>query len=652
MTYLIDRLLNAPRLLKQFLMIGGDFILLSSAIVLAFSLQAHSVLFSIDASLASIIFGTTFTSIYFFSRLGLYHAVIRFMSHEALFTVFKGVCISSVILAVFMVFIKPELSFASVVIYFSITLCLIGYTRLSIRQLISRKTAKTKINVAIYGANEAGLALLASLRQSTIYNPVILVDERRLIRNIRYNGIKVRSPKSLPALIPQYAIKQVLLAMPTMTSERKKQVIEQLEPLCVRVRTIPAMEDLLSGAQKIEHLEDIKVEDLLGRAPVKPIPELLQRCIQDQTVLVTGAGGSIGAELCRQILRQQPSTLILLERCEEALYQIDMELKKYVTTHQINTDVIPLLGCVQNKLRLGAIFNSYTIDTVYHAAAYKHVPLIEYNINEGVRNNVFGTYQTALAAQESGVKNFVLVSTDKAVRPTNIMGASKRLAELVLQAMAQSKSGTRFSMVRFGNVLGSSGSVVPLFIKQIAEGGPVTVTHPEVIRYFMTIPEASQLVIQAGAMAKGGDVFVLDMGEPVKITDLAHSMIRLHGLTIKDKNHPEGDIEIQYSGLRPGEKLFEELLIGSNVSATNHPKIMRANERCLNLAQVEQILSKLTLALEKCDCKHVREILLKAGTDYTGSDCINDLVWNSAKHAISVANDYDAVDMPVTSFAM
>lgn len=651
MTYLINKILNAPRALKQFLMMSSDFTLLSFSIVLAFSLQAHSALFPIDRAMVNIIFFTTLTSIYFFARLGLYHAVVRFMSHEVLFTVFKGVCISSVALAVFMVIIRPGLSFDSVVIYFSITLCLIGYTRLSIRQLISRKTSRTKINVAIYGANDAGLALLASLKQSTIYNPVILVDERTVIRNIRYNGIKVRSPKSLPELIPKYAIKQVLLAMPTMTSERKKQVIKKLEPLCVRVRTIPAMEDLLSGAQKIEHLEDIKVEDLLGRAPVKPIPELLQLCIQNKTVLVTGAGGSIGAELCRQIVRQHPSTLILLDRCEEALYKIDMELKKYVTTHQINTDVIPLLGCVQNKPRLGAIFNGYKIDTVYHAAAYKHVPLIEYNINEGVRNNVLGTYQTALAAQESGVKSFVLVSTDKAVRPTNIMGASKRLAELILQAMAQGKSGTRFSMVRFGNVLGSSGSVVPLFNKQIAEGGPVTVTHPEVIRYFMTIPEASQLVIQAGAMAKGGDVFVLDMGEAVKITDLAHSMIRLHGLTIKDKNHPEGDIEIQYSGLRPGEKLFEELLIGSNVSATDHPKIMRANERCLNLVQVEHILSKLTLALERSDCKCVREILLKAGTDYTGSDCISDLVWNSAKHTVSVANDYDAL-VSATSFAM
>lgn len=624
------QILNSPRWLKQLIMVSMDTVLLYFAMLSAFSLNSNFNFFDLSREDSATVALTTLASIYVFSRLGLYRAVIRFLGNEIIVTTLKGTVISSAILFLCLLLTEHGFLFYSVFIYFVVTLCLIAYSRLIICQYISNINSNKKINVAIYGANDAGLSLLASLKKSSLYNPVALIDEKKFIRNISYNGTKVYSPEKLPFLIQRYAVQQVLLAIPNLTGKRKKNVIKQLETLGIRIRVIPTMEDLLSGSKMIEQLQDIQVEDLLGRDPVKPISELLQRCITKKTVLVTGSGGSIGSELCRQIVRQSPSNLILLERSEEALYQIDMELKKYIGEHGLNTEIIPLLACVQNGTRLKTIFSTYKIDTVYHAAAYKHVPLIEYNINEGVRNNVFGTYELALASKKAGVKNFVLISTDKAVRPTNIMGTSKRLAELILQALAKTTTETRFSMVRFGNVLGSSGSVVPLFNKQIAKGGPITVTHPEIIRYFMTIPEAAQLVIQAGAMASGGDVFVLDMGEPVKIVDLAQSMIRLHGFTLKNEHNPAGNIEILFTGLRPGEKLFEELLIDNNVSDTSHPKIKRADEHSLSLSQVNQILLKLAVALDRCDCQSVHDILLHAGTDYTGSNVINDLIWKSA----------------------
>lgn len=612
-----------------------DLMLVSIANYSAIFLQSDHFLISSDQEYRNIILITSLSSIYFFYRIGLYHTVIRFFGNEILLTALKASGISSIILLISIIIIKQEFLLSSVIIYFFLTLCLITYTRFLIGQYISNISLKNKVNVAIYGANESGLSLLASLKKSSTYNPVILIDERKLARNISYSGIQVYSPEHLPLLIKNHAIKEVLLAVPTLKGKRKRHVIQQMETLNVRIRSIPSMEDLLSGTKNIEQLQDIQIEDLLGREPVKPIFELLQRCLTKKNVLVSGAGGSIGAELCRQIIQQNPSKIILLERSEESLYQIDRELQKYASEINMTIEIIPLLACIQNNVRLKAIFSTYQIDTVYHAAAYKHVPLIEYNINEGVRNNVFGTYELALAAKKNGVKNFVLVSTDKAVRPTNIMGASKRLAELILQALAKTTTETCFSIVRFGNVLGSSGSVVPLFNKQIIEGGPVTVTHPEIIRYFMTIPEAAQLVIQAGAMSSGGDVFVLDMGEPVKIVDLAQSMIRLHGHTLKNENNPSGDMEILFTGLRPGEKLYEELLIDGNVSATSHPKIKRANERSLSLTQVEQILLKLAVSLDRCDCQSVRDILLDAGTEYNCSDAINDLIWKSANHDFS-----------------
>ena len=633
----VNLMIAAPRPIKQALMVAADLLLIPIAIYLSFLLSAGYSPDIFSTSTTAITAITTLCSIALFVRLGLYHAVVRFMGNEALLAVVKGVAFSSLVLTLLISASDTRIPLTSPLIFFSISLGLIGVTRLSARQLISRQTAKDKINVAIYGAGSSGLTLLASLRSSKKYNPVALLDDRTRIRNMRYNGLKVDSPDTLSALIKEHNIKQVLLAMPSITSARKKEIILKLEPMQVRIRTVPSMESLVSGKARLEQIQDICVEDLLKREPVAPIPALLQKCISRKTVLVTGAGGSIGSELCRQILTQNPEKLVLVERCEMALYQIDQELGQLISNQGLNTELVPLLACVQNPRRMHTIFSAYNIDTVYHAAAYKHVPLVEYNMIEGVRNNVFGTYETALAAQNAGVKNFVLISTDKAVRPTNIMGASKRLAELVLQGLAKEDAQTCFSMVRFGNVLGSSGSVVPLFRKQIASGGPVTVTHKDVIRYFMTIPEASQLVIQAGAMASGGDVFLLDMGKPVKINELAETMIRLLGLAVKNNQHPDGDIGITYTGLRPGEKLFEELLVGGAALNTQHPQIMRAEEQSLSLVQTHRIVEELNLALDDGNCIDIQKILLSANTGYTGSKEVSDLVWT--KHIANFSED-------------
>ena len=627
----INLMITAPRPIKQALMVAADLFLIPISILLSFFLSTGYSPDIFSSSTFAIVGITTACSVALFTRLGLYHSVVRFMGNEALITVVKAVSFSSLIFAVLIGISSSNIPFTSPFIYFSIALGLIGFTRLSARQLITRQTSKSKINVAIYGAGSSGLALLASLRSSNKYCPVVLIDDRARIRNMHYNGLKVSAADKLPSLIKRHDIEQILLAMPSVTSARKKEIILKLEPMKVRIRTVPSMESLVSGKAKLENIEDICVEDLLKREPVNPIPSLLDKCINRKTVLVTGAGGSIGSELCRQILKQNPKKLILVERCETALYQIDQELGRSISQKNSSIVIIPLLACAQNTKRMSAIFNTYKVNTVYHAAAYKHVPLVEYNVIEGVRNNVFGTYETALAAQKSGVNDFVLISTDKAVRPTNIMGASKRLAELVLQSFSQQDSGTCFSMVRFGNVLGSSGSVVPLFRKQIAEGGPVTVTHQDVIRYFMTIPEAAQLVIQAGSMASGGDVFLLDMGKPVKINELAETMIRLLGLTVKSPALPNGDIEIKYTGLRPGEKLFEELLVGKSAQRTQHSQIMRAKEQSMSPVQMHDVLKQLRTALDNDNCVAIHEVLHDANTGYTGSQHISDLLWTSGR---------------------
>lgn len=482
----------------------------------------------------------------------------------------------------------------------------------------------------IYGAGESGRQLLTALNQMTGYVVSAFVDDDRKLHKLTLHGIKVYSPTKLKELILQHNVEQILLAIPSAPISRRQEIIKQLGCFPCEVLSVPGMEDIVTGKAKLTTLNKVSIDDLLGREPVAPVQELLSANIQDKIVMVTGAGGSIGSELCRQIIQQKPNKLILFELNEFNLYAIESELRSTIKKNDLGVDLLPIMGSIQNKAYLSNIMVTFNVDTVYHAAAYKHVPLVEYNVVEGVRNNVLGTLNCALSAIENNVDTFVLISTDKAVRPTNTMGTTKRIAELILQALTKTQSTTRFCMVRFGNVLGSSGSVVPLFRKQIEQGGPITLTHPEITRYFMTIPEASQLVIQAGAMGKGGDVFVLDMGESVKIIDLARRMIQLTGLKEKNQETPDGDIEIKISGLRPGEKLYEELLIGDNVHKTTHPRIMTATEVMLDWERLFPILQQLEEYCDTYSVEEIREILLKLPTAFNPVDHICDLIWRES----------------------
>lgn len=455
----------------------------------------------------------------------------------------------------------------------------------------------------------AGAQTAAALAMSGQHMLLAFADDDPAKKGRSINGVQVHEGTDVPDLVGKLGVTDILLALPSVSRERRNRIIENLRHLPVHIRTLPGMADLTSGRVTVQDFRELDIEDLLGRDPVPPDAVLLARDLTHKSVLVTGAGGSIGSELCRQILRQQPSRLLLLDHSEYALYSIHQELEQQCRMEGLVVDLLPMLGSVNHEPRLREICESHRPHTIYHAAAYKHVPMVEANPAEGVRNNVLGTLNMARVARNCGVVRFVLVSTDKAVRPTNIMGASKRMAELVLQAMAaDADSGTCFSMVRFGNVLGSSGSVVPLFRRQIEAGGPLTVTHAEVTRYFMTIPEAAQLVLQAGAMATGGEVFVLDMGEPVRILDLAHRMVELSGLSVRDAAHPHGDIEIAITGLRPGEKLYEELLIGENPVSTSHPRIMKAHESCLTWLELLPQLQRLQGAAEAGDEVGIRAV--------------------------------------------
>ncbi len=481
----------------------------------------------------------------------------------------------------------------------------------------------------IYGAGSTGRQLASAIANSTEVQTIAFLDDDDRLHGHMLNGLPIHNPQYLADLVKSHGVRTVLLAIPSLTRQRRNEVLTDLRPLRVAVRTLPSVTDLAQGKVDIADLRELDIDDLLGREPVAPNHILLAKNIIGKVVLVTGAGGSIGSELCRQILAVSPAKLLLIEQSEFALYAIHQELE--VNLVGLKADavpvLVPLLASVQDEDRMHEIMSTWRPDTVYHAAAYKHVPLVEHNPAAGIKNNVLGTLRTAQAALHAGVKNFVLVSTDKAVRPTNVMGASKRLAEIALQALAAVHAETRFSMVRFGNVLGSSGSVVPRFRQQIRDGGPITLTHPEATRYFMTIPEAAQLVIQAGAMAKGGDVFVLDMGESVKIIDLARRMVELSGLTVKDEDHPDGDIEIAVTGLRPGEKLYEELLIGDDPKPTLHPRIMKAHEEFIAWQEFKARLSVLEAALNANDVGLIRLMMQELVTGYAPSDDIVDWVY-------------------------
>jgi FlaA1/EpsC-like NDP-sugar epimerase len=512
------------------------------------------------------------------------------------------------------------------IVFWAFSLILIVGGRVAARMFLSRSNADRE-PVIIYGAGQAGAQLISALVEGDDYLPVAIVDDNPKLHRQRIHELKVYAPEDLGQLISTAAAKRILLAMPGASRRARRQVLEHLSEFPVRVMTMPDVNDIVIGKARVDDISDVDVKDLLGRNPVPPIPELLDSCVRGKNVLVTGAGGSIGAELCRQILASEPERLVLLELSETALYRIERKLRKRAKHSGSNSEIISLLGSAHHKGRVREVMDAFDIQTVYHAAAYKHVPIVEQNLFEGIHNNVFGTLHCVQAAIETGVESFVLISTDKAVNPSSVMGATKRLAELILQAYEGEEHDTQLCMVRFGNVLESSGSVVPLFKEQIRSGGPVTVTHRDIIRYFMTIPEAAQLVIQAGAMANGGDVFVLDMGKPVKIADLARRMINLMGLTVRDDNNPDGDIEIQYTGLRPAEKLYEELLIGSNVSGTEHPRIMRADEDFLTMEELMECLNGLESASRRLDYAQARELLLRSVNEYNPENGIDDLVW-------------------------
>ncbi|WP_333004783.1 nucleoside-diphosphate sugar epimerase/dehydratase [Vibrio coralliilyticus] len=581
-----------------------------------------------------VILGTLVVTLFSFSRLGLYRAILRYLTFHALAVVSIGTIISAASISVLAFYFDAPVPRSVPIIYGAFLSLLCGGSRLIVRVLVSQANDKGMKKVLIYGAGAAGRQLAFALRSSETHKVIGFVDEDKTLYNTIIMGLKVKGIDRAEKLIEKHAVSQILLAVPSASRARRKEILDSLVHLSAEVLTVPDMKDIVDGKAKIDELKDVAIEDLLGRDSVAPQQALMEANIKGKVVMVTGAGGSIGSELCRQIIRQKPKALVLFELSEFGLYQVDRELSSLVEAENLNVEIVPLLGSVQRINRLATTMKSFVVQTVYHAAAYKHVPLVEYNVVEGVRNNVFGTYYTAKAAIEAKVESFVLISTDKAVRPTNVMGTTKRMAELGLQALAQEENtkerGTRFCMVRFGNVLGSSGSVIPLFKKQIASGGPVTVTHPDIIRYFMTIPEAAQLVIQAGAMGKGGDVFVLDMGEPVKITDLAVNLIQLSGLEVKGECNPYGDIAIEFSGLRPGEKLFEELLIGDNVGETAHPRIMTANERFLSIEKYVELINRLDKACHNFEHDKIRELLLEAPTDFNPTDGIGDLVWRKA----------------------
>lgn len=574
-----------------------------------------------------------------FSALGLYRAVIRFMGPKAMLTVVGGVTLSVFILAAYDRFnASAQFPATALAIYWALALLYVVGSRFFIRYLFSRtRNGHPPARVAIYGAGDAGARLASVLMGGPDFEPVVFVDDKRALHGSQINGLRVLDSSELPRIVREYAVERILLAMPSASRRRRREILASLEPLGIHVQSLPDLSDIITGKASIDELRDVDVGDLLGRDPVPPNPRLFESCIRGKCVMVTGAGGSIGAELCRQIMRVGPRRLVLFEISELALYNIHRELDEMARRERVNVEVLPLLGNVHNRHRVKEVLSTCGVQTLYHAAAYKHVPMVEHNVIEGIQNNVVGTWCAAEAALETGVETFVLISTDKAVNPANVMGATKRLAELVLQALQERSTATRFCMVRFGNVLASSGSVVPLFREQIRRGGPVTVTHPDVIRYFMTIPEAAQLVIQAGSMAKGGDVFVLDMGRPVRIDDLARRMISLMGLTVRDATTPEGDIEIEYTGLRTAEKLFEELLIGTNVTGTDHPMIMRAIEHSLPWSRMQHLLNEMLSALANSDCRRALALLEEAVAEYRLGHAISDHVWT--RKAISAASD-------------
>lgn len=638
---ILSTLLELPRFVKQGVVIVLDTIMSLIAVWLSFYLRIEQVGMPLhEHNIVYFLAGILFLPI--FIRAGLYRAIFRYTGMNAMAATAVAVMIYGILFFGILLLLQlPGVPRSIGLIQPLIFLVLVGGSRAMARfWLIGDSNSKNHIGKGrflIYGAGEAGVQTASALGAMRDLKLLGFVDDDPGKSGRTINGIKIYDCEKISNVINSLGVTDILLAIPSLSSQRRREIINRLQFLPVHVRSLPGMLDLASGKVTVSDFQELDIEDLLGREPVEPDVELLARNLSAKVVLITGAGGSIGGELCRQIVQQQPSKIVLLEHNEYGLYAIHRELTLLCKEQRLSVDIIPELGSIRNFRRLRAIFGKHQPHTVYHAAAYKHVPLVQENPSEGILNNVFGTLNVARAAIEYGVEQFVLISTDKAVRPTNVMGASKRMAELVLQALASAmtvdfgpvddqpngaglSNRTCFCMVRFGNVLGSSGSVVPLFRSQLRAGGPLTVTHSEVTRYFMTIPEAAQLVLQAGAMGEGGDVFVLDMGRPVKIVDLARRMIRLSGMTVKDDAHATGDIEIKVVGLRPGEKLYEELLIGDNPETTVHPRIMKAHEQFLPWDQLLPYLLSLRSAAKAGDADVINHVLKQLVSGYVCSE--------------------------------
>jgi FlaA1/EpsC-like NDP-sugar epimerase len=634
---LTDFLLLLPRPFKRALALGADVVMCAITVWIAFNLRLESWTAWSPAHFTAFVGAVAF-ALPLFTVFGLYRAIFRYAGLPALLTVLKAVAIYAVIYGFAFTWASvPGVPRSVGLLQPLLLLLAVAMSRAFVRYwlggiyqgLLGRSGLP---QVLIYGAGSAGRQLAAALKTSPELVVVGLLDDDDRLHGQVLNGLKIHDPANIVSLVNKLRVTQVFLAIPSASRARRNEILELVRAARVQVRTLPGVMDLAQGKVQVSDLKELDIEDLLGRDPVPPNPLMLAKNITDKVVMVTGAGGSIGSELCRQIVKSGPAALLLVELTEFALYAVEHELRSAMAEEGTPAvRLVPLLANVRDASRMDEILRTWKPHTVYHAAAYKHVPLVEHNPAEGVKNNMLGTLITALQSARYGVSDFVLISTDKAVRPTNVMGASKRLAEMVLQAhaagMDERGGKTRFSMVRFGNVLGSSGSVVPLFRKQIKDGGPITLTDERITRYFMTIPEAAQLVIQAGAMATGGDVFVLDMGEPIKIVDLAKRMVELSGLALKDEANPNGDIAIAVTGLRPGEKLYEELLIGDNPMPTSHPRIMKAHEDFLTWDELQPKLTGLDLALDNNDVPLIRALLKEIVPGYQPDGEVVDWVW-------------------------
>lgn len=616
------RLAQLPSRTKTAVMLGADAIFLPLCMLASVALQLGSFSAAVDASLLTQI-AVALLALPVLAIAGLYRTVVRYIDLSVL-----AAASGALAVVVVVVYIGAKalnlglLPQSAVLIFWFVSFAYVVTSRFVARSLLRRSLkpgARPRLRTAIYGAGEAGAHLAHAMHLSTEYKAVCFLDDRRELQRKTVGGLKVYSRDRIAEAVLRHDVNQIVVAIPSASAAQKRQLIESIEALGIPVKILPSMFELVNGQAAVADIREVDVADLLGRDPVTPAANLFSRNIAGKVVMVTGAGGSIGSELCRQIISQRPARLVLVDHSEFALYSIDHELSGSANS----VAVVACLGSVLQEEFVKGVMRREKVQTVYHAAAYKHVPMVEANIQQGLRNNVFGSLSVARAAMEAGVETCVLISTDKAVRPTNVMGASKRVAELVFQGAALRSTSTVFSMVRFGNVLGSSGSVVPLFRRQIQSGGPITITHPDIVRYFMLIPEAAQLVIQAGAMASGGEVFVLDMGEQVRIADLARSMLKLSGLTEKSAANPEGDIEILATGLRPGEKLYEELLIGDNVVPSGHPRIMSAHERHIDPALLDKMLAALRQACEGNDVDSMLRQLRNLVPEFRSAEEVN-----------------------------